>query len=321
DPAGRHESQQRRSLLFWSQEDHANNISEEYNAMKSPVMQKLRFLPTGCIVALALAGLLAGFYRKYYMRRKEFMLLAGFLFLYALSVTAFYILARFRLPVLPLMCIAAGVFLARLFRYHPARSFLHLTVFFAAGIFICYGAYPLYSYVYEPLLMKKLQPHGIHVELESPDIPGAAYEKWNLSVMDASSMFQGGWGQMEIKEGMQITKEFSLPEKMRDFSAASLILPLSSNGGNFSVEINGRIYTAAPENTKANMVNIPFSSVPVLLSTSGKNKKAIFRFRFYNVEGINLIHFDYRRDYGRSFLEGKSVPCELALRLLLPLEK
>ena len=308
-------------LLFWSQEDHPNNISEEYNAMKSPLMRKRFFLPTGIIAALALAGLFAGFFGKYYMRRKDFMLLAGFLFLYALSVTAFYILARFRLPVLPLMCVASGVFLGRLFKIHTMQKFLRMLFFLAAGVFVCYGAYPLYAYTYEPLFMKKLLPDGVQVELEDPHFPGAAHKNWNLSVMDASSMFQGGWGQMEIKEGMEVTKIFSLPEGMQEVSAASLVLPVSSNGGSFAVEVNGKTYTAAHRSELTGVAGIPLSHVPFAISSNGKNPQISFTFRFYNVEGMNMIHFDYRRDYGRSFLERKVVPCELALRLLLPLKK
>ena len=308
-------------LLFWSQEDHPNNISEEYNAMKSSFMQKKFFLPSGVIAALALAGLFAGFYGKYYRRKKDFMLLAGFLFLYALSVTAFYILARFRLPVLPLMCVASGVFLGRLFRVHCMQSFLRMLLFLVCGIFICYGAYPLYAYTYEPVIMKKIQPGGICVELEDPDFPGAAHKNWNLSIMDASSMFQGGWGQMEIKEGMEITKIFTLPEGTVEVSAVSLVLPVSGNGGTFSVEVNGKSYAVTPQAGETGIANIPLSFVPYSLSFRGKEPQLYFTFRFYNVEGTNMIHFDNRRDYGRSFLEGKTVPCELALRLLLPLKK
>ena len=308
-------------LLFWSQEDHPNNISEEYNAVKSPLMRKKLFLPTGIIASLALAGLFAGFFGKYYMRRKDFMLLAGFLFLYALSVTAFYILARFRLPVLPLMCIASGVFLGRVFQTHTIQKFLRMLLFLAAGVFVCYGAYSLYAYAYEPMLMKKIQPWGICVELEDPDFPGAAHKNWNLSIMDASSMFQGGWGQMEIKEGMEITKVFSLPEGIQEVSAASLVLPVSGNGGSFTVDVNGKTCTAAPQASRSGITNIPLPLIPFTLSANGQNPQISFTLRFSNVEGMNMIHFDSRRDYGRSFLEGKVVPCELAVRLLLPLKK
>ena len=323
EPGAWIERKAKQFLLFWSREDHPNNISEEYNAAKSSLMRSLRFLPTGVIVSLALAGLFAGFYRKYFFRRKEFLLLAAFLLLYALSVTAFYILARFRLPALPLLCVAAGVFPARLTKFHTMQGLLRLLLCLAAGVFVCYGAYPLYSFVYEPLLMKKLQPCGVVVELEDPDFPGAAFEKWNLSLMDASSMFQGGWGMMELKEGMVVTKEFLLKkekaERVKDLSHASLVLPVSG-GGAFSVEVNGKTVRFPELPSKISVLNLGIANIPVV-SDRKENGDILLRFtlRFTGIRGEIMIHFDSRRDYGRSFLSGKVVPCELALRLLLPL--
>lgn len=306
-------------LLFWSQEDHGNNITEEYNAVKSPLMRTWHFLPTGVICALALASLFAGFYHRFYMRKKAFMLLAMFLFMYALSVTAFYILARFRLPVLPLMCIASGVFLGRLFHFYSFRSFLRYFLFLAAGVFICYGLYPLYSYVYEPLLMQKLLPHGVQVELEDPHFPGAALPNWNLSIMDASSMFQGGWEMVEIKENMIVKKEMILPEGFKLPVQGTLVLPVSSNGGSFSVEVNGMVKNFFSLPAEVTLLNL--SKIPVLPETGAGNQNRQFHLRFYNVNGQTMIFFDNRRDYGRSYLDGKKVPFELALRLLLPMKK
>lgn len=309
-------------LLFWGAEDHPNNISEEYNALKSPFYRSFPFLPTGVIVALTLAGLFAGFFCRYYMRRKEFMLLGAFIFLYALSVTAFYILARFRLPVLPLLCIASGVFIARILGIHTLQKALRYLLFLAAGIFITYGAYPLYSYVYEPLLMKKLLPRGTVVELENPHFPDAAHKNWNLSIMDASSMFQGGWGAVPIKEGLEIKKEFSLKEGIKDFSKASLVLSVTGDQGSFTVEVNGKSYFITPQKVhKTAIAQIPLPDVPFTVSEEKDTPSIFFTLRFSRVEGNHMVFFDYRRDYSRSFLEGKVVPCELALRLLLPLQK
>ena len=169
--------------------------------------------------------------------------------------------------------------------------------------------------------MKKILPRGVHVELEDPHFPGAAHKGWNLSIMDASSMFQGGWGQMEIKENMNVTKSFILPENIKEIPSISLVLPVSGNGGSFAVQINGKNYSVTPQIHQSGISPIPFKDVPVAISEAGQEKRLTFQFHFYNVEGINLIHFDSRRDYGRSFLEGKKVPCELSLRLLLPLNK
>lgn len=86
-------------------------------------MRTFRFLPTGFLIMLALAGGFSGCYRRMFLRRKEFLLLWGFILFYALSVSAFYILARFRLPVIPLLCVSGGVFLAQFLRRMKMRRF------------------------------------------------------------------------------------------------------------------------------------------------------------------------------------------------------
>ena len=220
-------------LHFWSQKDYANNISEEDNASKSFLMRSFSFLPAGMIITLALAGLFAGFYRQYYLRKKEYMLLAGFLLFYAISIAIFSILARFRIPVLPLMCIAGGVFLQRLFSAAGLQKICLFILFLLMGTGVCYGLYPMYSYLCEPIVMRKLLPHGVQVELENPDIPNAAYKNWNLSIMDAGNRLDGGWETMPVLENLQIRKEFSIPSYSGKFRDGSLVLPVTSTGGDF----------------------------------------------------------------------------------------
>ena len=309
-------------FYFWSWKDHANNISEEDNASKSFLMRHFPFLPTGIIISLALAGLFAGLIQKYYVQQKDFLLLAGFLLFYAVSIAIFSILARFRLPVLPLMCIAGGIFLKRFFLLHSLKKTFLFILCLLAGAMVCYGLCPLYSYLLEPAVMRKLLPHGVQVELEDPHIPNAAYKNWNLSVMDAGNQMQGGWNTVPVLENLLIRKEFSFEQYPVTGRYGSLVLPVKSSGGRFSVEVNGSRYHFPALPSGVTVLFLGISRVPLLFTAqTERGGKLSFSMRFYNVEGSHSIFFDIYRDYGRSFLNEQFIPGEFAIRLLLPVKK
>ena len=152
EPAAFLEQQFQKCMLFWDAVDYPNNITE-LNAQRSSIMRTVRFLPSAVLLFLGLAGLLSGFCRGGILLRRPFFLLAAFILLYALSISAFYILARFRVPAMPLLAAAGGVFLARILRRTSFSIRIRLIGIGASAVFIVYGFMPLYSYAYEPMIL------------------------------------------------------------------------------------------------------------------------------------------------------------------------
>ena len=167
EPGAFLELQWNKFLLFWNSLEYPNNISE-YNANLSSVMRILAFLPTGLLLLLGIAGGFRGFYQRFFLRRKQFLLLWCMILLYAASVSCFYILARFRLPILPLICVSGGVFLAHFLRRMKVRRTFHFFLILLLAGAMVYFAYPAYSTVYEPGLMRWLRPDGIQSQLSFP---------------------------------------------------------------------------------------------------------------------------------------------------------
>ena len=193
EPAAFLEQQFQKFILFWDAMEYPNNITES-NAAKSSLMRNLVFLPTGVLVLLGIAGFFNGFYQRLFLRRKKFLLLWIFIALYAFSIIAFYILARFRLPILPLLCVSGGVYLAQLFRRAPLKTALHRTAMAAFALFIVYSLSPLYGYAYEPWVLRYARPNGVNVifdecPYEWQNAPAGKY----LLVTDSSSSAKGGF--------------------------------------------------------------------------------------------------------------------------------
>ena len=306
EPAAFLEQQFQKCMLFWDATDYPNNISE-FNTQKSAIMRTVRFLPTGILLFLGLAGLLSGFYQGYFRRRKMFLALAGFIVLYALSISAFYILARFRVPVLPLLAVSGGIFLTRL-RRGPFNVRVRLIGIGALAVFMVYGFMPLYSSVYEPMIAARVRPHGIHTRFEMPpyewpDAPAGPY----LLAADHASILRGGW--LEAGNRFSAVKHFSPAEPPRG-NRALLVLPVIGSEGNALLTVNG-------ESRRIEIRNRMISAeVPIRF----ENGNIILNIDLSDPQGEWTAALDARRDYGRTFLNGKPTPCELAAFLVLPVK-
>ena len=294
EPGAFLELQFNKFLLFWDSTEWPNNITE-YNARKSSVMRTLHFLPTGFL--LMLAGGFSGFCQRMFLRRQKFLLLWFFLLFYAFSVSAFYILARFRVPIVPLLCVSGGVFLAQIPRMLNSRRIVHLLLILISGALFAYFVYPVYSGTYEPMLMRSFRPSGTLSQLDDA----------RLLIQDHTQRIRGGWGTVTLQDGMTIEKTFLLPRggQRARIKRLTLQLPVAGTGFSFQMELNGSRTFHVTENL-----------VTIVLPLSGGEDKVRIQLRIRNVQGDPQLCFDTLRDYGRTQLDGKTVPCELVATLI-----
>lgn len=319
-------------FLFWDGRDYPNNISQEYNAVKSPLMAKLHFLPTSLLLLLALAGFFQAVREKTLFRRKGVLLLWGMILIYAFSVALFYILARFRLPALPLLAMAGGGFLASLFRRGEKKELFRQGLYLAGGIFFVFLFYPLYIFTYEPLLMQSCRPYGVRNQVFSRDVPGLEKlssqekEKPYEMLLDSSSIVQGSYRELPLKEGMQIIKIFHISPKapLPPGNTGILVIPLSSSGPSALVveHPGGRLFFQPAKALDYLVIkDIPFTRES---PGEGKGEKITVKFHISSLSGELSLFPDSARDYGRSLLlsPGETAPrktgMEFVMRLLIP---
>ena len=309
EPAAFAEQQFQKCMLFWDAVDHPNNITEQ-NAAQSAIMRFCRFLPTGVILLLGLAGLFSGFYRRMFRRRKGFLLLAVCTVLYALSISAFYILARFRVPVLPLLAVCGGVFLAQLFRKNSFGVAVRLIGIGAGAGFLVYGFMPLYSFAYEPMVASVVRPVGVQTRFETspygwPGQPGGPY----LLITDHSSVLRSGW--FGVGNCFDAVKYFC-PKRAPRGTRALLALPVfGPDGAGAVLTVNGE---RRPVRIRNRML---LAEVPVQI----ENGRIRLDISLSGPEGEWTCAADSRRSYGRTLLNGKPVPGELVAFLILPVKE
>lgn len=307
------EFQARKFLLFWDHTEIPNNISIPHSVAKSSLLTHLPLIPTGLILLLAIASFFI-FLRKSF---HHIPLLVFLLFplLYALAAAAFYILARFRVPAVGLLCIQGSLLLPAVLttwkkKDHRSLLFYRITPLLLAAV-IVYTAYESYSTTYEPVFMRFLRPDGVHLN----DVRN----KCDI-IFDHGPQLPLGWELLPLKNGMEIRKQFILPPQNKANNTKLELRLVVFQTCTVSCRINDGeeilISLAGPEHGKAVVMrNI---HIPAGLPTAD----GIYRIRIESglpsgEQAAAGLFMDLRRNYGRTHLDGKVFPGEAVIRLEL----
>lgn len=243
---------------------------------------------------LAIAGLLLSLPKLRY--DIKLLVLYYFIGAYWVGTALFYILARFRMPLLPLLAVAATIAVEWLIRYHrDRRKILHATAALLVGYFICYRSYDLYRHYLEAAMMRLTRPDGITVRL--------AANRYML--LDNGPLTFGGWGAIPLKPGTSVKKVFSrLPNGT--VKQLTVKLPLvASRAGNAVILVNGirEIISFSRSGLKYFTFKLPLS------------KPGQITLQYISSTMPLSIIMDYQRNYGRTLLNGEPVQAELVCRL------
>jgi len=200
------ELQFRKVYLFWDQKEIPNNISPEEAIKVAPIMNAFRFIPTGIIMVAALVCIFLSL-RKMFKGKERLLIAILFVLLYCFAMAAFYILARFRVPCVPLMCVLAGCGIYFLYKKlctlqnRPKHIFIGAFVLLLSW-FIVYPGYDYYRGYYEPKVMKAVRPDGVNV----PNRKGGRL------IYDNGPRMLGGWMAYSAPE---LNKKFVLKEEIK----------------------------------------------------------------------------------------------------------
>ncbi len=307
----------RKFLLFWDSLEIPNNLVLGVNASKSDWFDAA-FIPTWLIVILALASFLLLLSRL--PGKKGILLLTLFIVLYAGAAAAFYILARFRVPCLGLLCIAASLWVACLLSDLRKRRIRRILLFntgaLLGGIFLTLLAYDYYRVFLEPSVMRAARPYGVRAEFSG-----------GRRVYDNGPLMLGGWRMFPVRSGLLLTKKFH--EKASGAFADAekpLFLEIhffSYRYNEFTVTVNGVSHrvTLVPKAPAPyeDVVRIPLR--PLKRAGGEVNEiggeETMYRISFSNVanDEATALAMDFQRDYGRSSLDGEVMPGEFVISL------
>ena len=284
EPAAFLELQFRKLLLFWDSREIPNNVSLYGEGRCSVVLRILFVGRSGVLITLALAGLLLMFPRLLKGER-NLILLYAFILIYWFSIALFYNLSRFRAPILPLAAVAAGGVWSYMREAPPkGRRALRLTAALLAGGWICCCAYEFYRGYCEAAMLRLTRPRGTK-------IISAAGEPW---VFDHGPLSFGGWREIRLTPGMTVEKSFGIPVGRGTLR----IKVLAGEAGTLLLDC-GSFALRSGEND----LEMPASSA------DGR-----FGFRVLSAPPGASLAADVQRCYGRSRVDGETLPGELVCR-------
>ncbi|MDR0931996.1 MAG: glycosyltransferase family 39 protein [Victivallales bacterium] len=294
-PGAFFELQFRKLLLFWDYREIPNNVSLYGDGQDSLI---LRYLSPGrsiVLLPLGLSGLLLILAQARRKREVRLFLLVYFVAAYWAGTALFYILSRFRAPILPMVAIAAGFFVAwviRRWKLDPTRrkeSLLYGGLTFVAMFYLVSSSYDFYRVNLEPYLMRIVRPDGTCVSYG-----GRAYQ------LDYGPMTFGGWETIEMKPHQRLSKQFP------GFFAPGEVewIILTENPGNISFRVSGKFVSRNAD--KAGFTRLRFEVSP---------QNEGFTIEIVRYTGKHLLLYDTQRDYSRSQLDGMPLKGEYLMRL------
>ena len=326
EPAAFFELQFRKMLLFWDFREIPNNIALEAQGAKSPTLRTLGLLPVTRmktaagprdmlafnLVPMSMLILIPGFagflllvqrfmlalfrrsWRKIITRAPEFIL-CYFILAYWLATSAFYILARFRMPAVPLLAVTAALFSVKflaVLRKRKRKAAILLTLLLIFSTLTTVFGYDTYRYLLEKHVMKIVRPDGVRGKLADG----------RIMIRDNGPSSFGSWTPLQLEEGMRIQKRFSISansaytEKTAEFALETFWL----TSGTLTLNIDGK--NTVIHNPETGRKTIKFTvATPsdVRITVTGLNCRV-------------YVFADMQREYGRTFINGKEIPGELA---------
>lgn len=155
-------------LLFWNREEIPNNVIYSYHGAKSLLLKLPILLGFAVIGTLGVFGMLL----SWRWRSPSRLYLYFAVLMYCAGTVLFYVLARFRVPMVPWLCLFAGNgVMVGIHRFRRAqgekgrRQRLVLVLAALAAVFVVCTAFQTYQEQYEAGMMRRLRPNGVRVEL------------------------------------------------------------------------------------------------------------------------------------------------------------
>ena len=286
-------------LAFWWRIEVPNNVALAREGRNSMLLRAPLLPGFGLLSALALTGMALHVRRSLRSPPRLFLLFC--IWGYCAATVMFYVLARFRLPITPLLCVFAGHAVDVGLRFVRKRSwrerdlrpaFLHFVLIACLGVFGTTSAFPVYQDRFEAAVMRVARPEGI-----------AARLRRGLRIYDHGPLLFGGWTAVPIPPvGIEIQKTFRLPTKVGEVPGPQswiIRIPFYSE--------NGGAVTVTPVVSGVTGPSLEFSPAPGRMSWcelpipgSASGKKTSVSIRIQVATDRVAVFCDRYRWYGRT---------------------
>lgn len=289
-------------LLFWHRLEVPNNVALEAEGRHSRLLRAPALLPFSLLGTLSVFGLLVCWRR----RSPQRLLLYYCTGMYCAATVLFYVLARFRVPLIPLLCVFAAAGCTETWRRlrrkgSPERlrttRLLHLLAAVSA-VFLVWGGFSTYQLLCEDSVMRLLRPNGVCV-----------YTPEAIVQHDHGPFGVGGMRFVALPAGgMQIDKVFAaVPIDPQAVEGATLRVPIKAAPG---ARFEMRVVVASGGPVAADQVSVEKGqgydvAVVRLPDVRPDDSAPRVLVDVLPVGGDVLLAVDTQRDYDRTAVLGR----------------
>jgi len=289
DPLSWIELKFRTLLLFFSNKESYNNTSHELTIRYAPWF-KVPFITFGIVGFLFLTCLFRVRIRKFKFSRKNFLIISSLI--YVASILIFYMLSRYRLPIVPVMLVLGldcGSRLIYSIRKKPLRSNIKSLTLIVVMFLVTFFSFDFYRSNCEAWVISKINNES----LSFPRNKGRIFR-------DSNSKLWGGYSEKIVDSEVEFHKGFKSPY-LKDIGHknAALFLDVKSLKGiaDLVIEVShrGKIFKqkfTVDDRKKINYLQLNISSYFI-------EEEEWFKFKIKTNNPIK-ISYTTQRDYWRS---------------------
>lgn len=286
----------RKMLLFWDYREIPNNIAFEWQGEQSTTLIPFGWSYSWIMMVLGLSGMVCLF--SFWRRDLKMAMLFYLIVAYWLSISAFYILARFRAPIMPLLAVAGGIFACYVWEKRKVnfeRVYYFCFPVLLAIFCICFFGYDFYRYHLEADIISFVRPFGVNVAVSPTK---------DMFLDNGPSTF-GAWNYVCFRSDMPLRKTFRTGTS-KHYKSAEFTMFLSwETPGEGVFLINGQRF-------KVNSPSKGYGEEKFLIPFP---VNGVVKVRLLSANTRIFFYLDFQRNYGRTMLGDLQPPAELVCRL------
>ena len=239
--------------------------------------------------------------RDFSKRRINFFLI--FSIVYSASIVLFYVLSRYKLPLVPILSACAGIEFVRwghMIKANDSRRKVILVISLLLSVFIVLRWFDIYHYGLKPSIMRSLTPQGKFFETEN-----------SVYIKDIGNPRWGGWEPQLVENRLLVKKEFQVTKEVNSSGVLRLYCGVAEPG---TIQIllrhAGRLYSRSHTFSRAlgGWIEVPMQKIV------SEEHKINFEIEINSLKTTGVF-FTPQRNYGRSLINGQALDGEWIIQL------
>lgn len=292
-----------KAILFWDYREIPNNANINKMIPNSFTLKYLAIFRTPFIIILGLSGILLSLFFVF----KRIILIIPLLITitYWLSIIVFYNLDRFRLPIIPLLCVFSAGFICFIINekhYKSKKGICVIITLLICSTFITYFLYDIFCTIYEPFISKYIRPAGLRVSMEKKTMYTDSTSSFDYTVL------------LKLKDKVNVEKRFIINEPVE---TCNITLPiLVKTPSVLKLKVNGQKISADLSITGLGRIEV--TNVPIIEKVFlYKKDYIIINLNIEYADGEVYFFLDKQRNYGRTCINDKITDKELNISMFL----